>query len=171
MELKILTSRVQTPSLPLPRDGLDYYKCSQEGACLQYHLLKKFSRKQRRMKIKIGESEYPGRGSENRTMQAAICKSEGFTKKKKASTVPESMTSHLQGSSLWETFKMALKESTPTVRSVSIPLPSFFPSHKDVSIYQSCTPASIHWNKSKGPGTESHGFVLLINKQAPSIVD
>lgn len=70
MELKILTSRVQTPSLPLPRDGLDYYKCSQEGACLQYHLLKKFSRKQRRMKIKIGESEYPGRGSENKTMQA-----------------------------------------------------------------------------------------------------
>lgn len=65
---------------------------------------------------------------------------------------------------------MALKEFMPTVRSVSSAVfspPSFFQSHKDVSIYQSCTPASIHWNESKGSGTESQGFVLLINAADP----
>lgn len=64
---------------------------------------------------------------------------------------------------------MALKEFMPIARSVysAVFSPSFFHSHKDVSIYQFCTPASIHWNESKGPGIESHGFVLLINTAGP----
>lgn len=46
-------------------------------------------------------------------------------------------------------------------------LPPFFSKHKDVSIYQPCIPASMPWNDSKGPGTESQGFVLLINTAGP----
>lgn len=178
MKLNIKNSNTFT-LISLTRDGFTI-PCFQEGDVCNstsplnnWSFLRNSIKSKGEWKLKLGrESIQEGKWEQN---HPGLCSQPSaklkVSQRKKASTVPESMPSHLQASCIERDSKWLSRNSCQPwglfSRLYSSYPPSSFHSHKDVSIYQSCTPASIHWNESKGPGTESQGFVLLINTAGP----